>query len=267
MAYGNSLIAAIETCTEMGVAMMRTIRVIRLLFAVFGTAILLATQACGGEAGTPAQQAPNKASDLTSAITKTRGVDFKVNVKAGDRSFTVAMSAESKAGTVAYATEAGKSTFITTADMLYMIGEFANREDKYVGLSVGRMQQRCAYAGVADPAVGLAFAAAASSVEQPNPTTFQGKFDLAKVSGDRNTMATTAYLTSFLAGDTTSIPFTATVKGGYVASFEATFAKARPDKTDLTYTMTLSGHGEANKVAVPPTDKVEAAPADMYVNE
>lgn len=238
---------------------MLTKRAVGLVMVLIGLGVISAGQAAA-QVVTPATGA---ATSLSDAIERTSSVDFRLVARGGSETFSGVIDVASQAASVSYSDGTNTLTFVSTPDTLYASGlpDFA---EKTVALQVADLAARCKFAEVADAAVGLSLASAATTVEQTTGNTVQGTLDLSKVVGPANTMATVRHLQAITAGDTSAVPFSAMLENGYITLFQATFAKANADGSDLVYVLQLSAIGIDNKVDQPDARNVVNAPPELY---
>ncbi|MEV6815385.1 hypothetical protein [Micromonospora sp. NPDC051296] len=238
---------------------MRATRLTGLLLGILSAATLTASQAVA---------APSERTDeetlkvFLEAVAATRSTDYKLAVRADRDMLTGAVSTEARATAVTHVTEYSQSTFVTLPDLMYAQGEFGFGPEAFIELIFGLMRVNCAFAAVADPAMGLSMAGAATTADKSDDRTIRGTFDLSRIDGPENTMMTVKHLRTILTPKATAIPFTAVIEDRYVRSFETVLPRA--DGTRLVYRMELSEIGATNKIAVPPDGKIIPAPPELY---
>jgi hypothetical protein len=238
--------------------------------AVLALTIALPVTGCraaGGGASPQAAASPSPspidpAAALAKAVAKTTGINLKL-VLAGDTrddDVTAVYDARHKAALLT----SGDVRFVVTAADMYLF-DTPNLNGRAFRLHIAKLHIDSDLSISADVLFALHALGTATNVESTSPTTFAGKFDLAKLAG---VSVGTRKFVEFVAkvGDDAihRLDFKATIDAtGHLTHFQVTLPKVDHGK-DADYRVDLSNFGRPVSVKVPTGRNVVEAPAEAY---
>lgn len=213
--------------------------------------------------GQDAQQVNSSA--LKVPVANTLASSFSLSIDVNGTKFAGQFDAASQLAAVDMEySAAAMVNFVATPDTLYAKGLPGVAAEKFAAVNLAKVPPTSKFGGIADPVFALNLIGSATNVFTDGTGAFKGTVDINKVSGRANTVLTVRHVSTLITADNASIiPFTATVVNGVVTSATLTFPGASADK-DLTYSLSVSGVGQATKVSVPGASAVVPAPDGYY---
>jgi hypothetical protein len=243
-------------------------------FVVAGTlalALALALSACGAKSdgttgsaattGAAANSAPaaDPTKDLLAALVKSAGQSFTFTLGDSTDSFNGVF--DSSNGGIHLADPTDKSSEITVigADSWALVDP-----DTYAHFDALKFAKGSPLVVLVDPTAAVRWLQSAHDVKLITPGTYEGSFDLTKVTGaDAATKHLSEILAQAVGTEGRSLPFTVKVdESGKLASFKTTLPKL-DDGKDAEYVFTVTKYGAVTPVKKP-TGKIIEAPAEAY---
>jgi hypothetical protein len=238
-----------------------------------GATLIMPLTACGSTpaptstAASPAPTTlptPDAGDVLTAAVTKTTGVNLKVDLSdsSGDH-YTGGYDGTNKVGALE---QVGGGLKITVTPEEYYVSGIKQLKGMTWRLKIAKLRDESNQSVMTDILAPLTLLSQATGVQQNSPGTFTGHIDasLAKGAG-AGTQKFLDHVNKSGGANAQTLIFTATVDSqGYLSSFKTTFPAFLGEGKDLDYELKLSDFGSPVNVVVPAGAKVVDAPDSAY---
>jgi hypothetical protein len=241
--------------------------------AALGATLIMPLAGCGTAAPTtsavpsaaPATLPnPDPADVLAAAVTRTTGVNLKVQVtdSVGDN-FSGSYDGTQKIAALAQA-PGGVGLKVTVTPEDYYVSGLKALKGQTWHLKIAKLRDESTQTLLTDVLAPMTLLSQATGVQVTSPGTFTGHIDATLAKG--NTSGAQKFIdhvTKSGGASAQTLIFTATVENGYLTSFKTTLPTFIGDK-DVDYELKLSDFNSAVTITVPTGKTVIDAPAKAY---